>query len=156
MSGTVVRVALDTVIGRPVDEVFDRLTDLDGYSTWMPRTGLFGTCTRIGDAAVAERTRYRDASRIGPWVGEVTEFDRPIRVAFRQTLRWFGIDVMQARPRYVLAAEDGATTVSHAAEAELFGLFRLAKPVTALLARRERRLVLTALKSSLEADKGPP
>jgi uncharacterized protein YndB with AHSA1/START domain len=156
VSSTVVRVARDTTIGRPVDEVFDRLTDLDGYSTWMPRTALFGRCRRIGDAVVAERTRYRDASKIGPWVGEVTEFDRPSHVAFRQTLRWLGIDVMQARPRYVLAAEDGATTVSHVAEAELFGLFRLAKPMTAFLARRERRLVLTALRKSLEADKGPP
>src|SRR5438270_10161143 len=33
-----VRVELDTVIARPIDDVFGRLTDLSEYSRWMPKT----------------------------------------------------------------------------------------------------------------------
>ena len=94
--------------------------------------------------------RYRDSSRIGPWQGRVTAFNRPTQIEFRQTLRWFGQDVLEARPTYVLESNDGATLVRHVAEGALYGIFRAMKPATAMLARRERRLIMEALKASLE------
>ena len=36
-----VRVELDTVIARPIDDVFGRLTHLSEYSCWMPKLGVF-------------------------------------------------------------------------------------------------------------------
>ena len=149
MKTTIVRVARQTTIARPITDVFDRLADIGGYSSWMPRTGLFGSCrTTDGDAD------YWDRSRIGRWRGRVVVIDRPTRIGFRQTLRWFGKDVMEARPSYLLEFEHGVTTVHHVAEGELFGVFRVMKPVTALLAKRERRLILDALTSSLESTGG--
>src|SRR5436190_23306703 len=38
-TGTTVRYETRTAIDRPIDEVFARLTNLDGYRTWMHRTG---------------------------------------------------------------------------------------------------------------------
>src|SRR5262249_22693082 len=38
---TTVRFETRTTIDRPIGEVFARLADLDGYRTWMHRTGLF-------------------------------------------------------------------------------------------------------------------
>jgi hypothetical protein len=61
---------------------------------------------------------------------------------------------MEARPTYLLESDHGATTVLHVAEGELFGMFRAMKPVTALLAKWERRLTVEALKSSLESSDG--
>ena len=41
---TTVRYESRTTIDRPVADVFARLADLDGYGTWMHRTGLFRRC----------------------------------------------------------------------------------------------------------------
>ena len=37
-----IRVELNTVVARPIEDVFGRLTDLSGYSRWMPKLGVFG------------------------------------------------------------------------------------------------------------------
>jgi hypothetical protein len=153
MRSTVVEVERQATIPRPITDVFDRLADIGAYSDWMPRTGLFGSCRPVGDGAVAS---YRDLSRLGPWRGRIVVRDRPTRLAFRQTLRWFGKDVIEARPSYVLESDQGATRVLHVAEAELFGAFRLMKPVTALLARRERRLIVEALQASFGSAQAVP
>jgi hypothetical protein len=36
-----VRVELNAVIARPIEEVFGRLTDISAYSQWMPKLGVF-------------------------------------------------------------------------------------------------------------------
>jgi len=48
----------------------------------------------------------------------------PSRIGFRETLRWFGSDLMEARPEYLLEANRNRTIVHHIAEGELFGLMR--------------------------------
>ena len=79
----------------------------------------------------------------------------PTRIGFRETLRWFGSDMMEARPEYVLEADGDTTVVHHVAVGELFGVMRLVKPVAALLARGERERTVASLKRSLEADRSP-
>jgi uncharacterized protein YndB with AHSA1/START domain len=153
MKSATVRVERQITIDRPITDVFDQLADVDSYSKWMPRTGLFGSCRSTEDGDTAS---YRDASRIGLWRGHIAACDRPNRIVFHQRLRWFGKDVMEARPTYRLEPDHDATSVLHTAEGELLGVFRVMKPATALLARRERRLVLEALKSSLEPTGGAP
>jgi hypothetical protein len=81
---------------------------------------------------------YFDATRMGTFRGEVTDYQPPSRIGFRETLRWFGFDLMEVRPTYVLEADRDRTVVHHVAEGDLFGLMRLMKPVAALLARSER------------------
>ena len=91
-----------TVIQRPVGAVFERLADLPGYTRWMHRTGLFRRCGLTSEAPVRKGTTYFDATRMGTFEGEVTEFVPPSRIAFRETLRWFGSGMTQARPEYFL------------------------------------------------------
>jgi hypothetical protein len=75
-----------------------------------------------------------------------------VRIGFRETLRWFGFDLMEARPDYTLAADRDTTIVHHVAEGGLFGIMRLMKPIAALLARSERARTVESLKRSLESD----
>jgi hypothetical protein len=56
-------------------------------------------------------------------------------LGFRETLRWFGSEVM----------------VHHVAEGELFGWMRLMKPMAALMAKSERARTVGSLKRSLES-----
>ena len=93
-----IRFESQVVIQRPVSEVFERLADLPGYTGWMHRTGLFRRCSLTSEAPIRQGTTYADSTRMGRFNGEVTEFVPPTRIAFRETLSWFGTPLTQARP----------------------------------------------------------
>ena len=86
---------------------------------------------------------------MGTFRGQITDYQPPSRIGFRETLRFFGSDLMEARPEYFLEADRDRTIVHHVAEGELFGLMRLMKPVAALLARSERTRTVESLRRSL-------
>jgi hypothetical protein len=88
---------------------------------------------------------------MGTYHGEVTDFDPPTRIAFRETLRWFGAPPMEARLEYLLDADHEETQVHHIATGTLFGWMRLMKPAAALLAKAERTRTLRSLRRSLES-----
>ena len=150
-ASTTIRFETRTTIDRPISDVFARLADVDGYRTWMRRTGVFRRSGRTSDGPLGPGTAYFDATRMGTFRGEVTDYEPPSRLGFRETLRWFGSDLMEARPAYVLEADRDRTIVHHVAEGELFGMMRLMKPVAALLARSERARTVESLRSSLES-----
>ena len=151
-ASSTVRYESHTTIDRSIADVFARLADLPGYGTWMHRTGLFRRCGQTSDGPLGKGTAYFDASRMGTFRGEVTDFQQPSRIAFRETLRWFGSDVMEARPEYFLEGDHERTIVHHVAVGELFGWMRLMKPAAGLMAKSERARTLGSLKRSLEAD----
>ena len=150
-SSSTVRYEMHTTIDRPVGDVFARLADFDGYRTWMRRTGMFRRSGKTSDGPVRLGATYFDATWMGTFHGEVTECDPPERLAFRETLRWFGSDLMEARPTYILKADAGKTIVHHVAEGELFGIMRLMKPLAASMARSERVRTVKSLRRSLES-----
>jgi hypothetical protein len=80
------------------------------------------------------------------------KFVPPTRIAFRETLRWFGSPMTQARPEYSLEGDESATVVRHVAVGELYGWMRFMKPAAAWMANRERSRTLNSLKRSLESD----
>jgi uncharacterized protein YndB with AHSA1/START domain len=149
---TTVRYETSATIDRPIGDVFARLADLDGYRTWMHRTGLFRRSGQTSDGPLGPGTAYFDATRMGTFRGQVTDYQAPSRIGFREILRWFGSDLMEARPEYFLEADGDRTIVHHTAEGELFGLMRLMKPVAALLARSERTRTVNSLRRSLESE----
>jgi len=151
---SVVRFESRIRIQRPVAEVFERLADLPGYGSWMHRTGLFRRCSLTSEAPVRAGTTYTDATRMGTFTGEVTEYEPPTRLAFCETVSWFGAPVSQARPEYELEGTDGTTVVHHVAVGELYGWMRFIKPGAALMASMERRRTLRSLKRSLESSGG--
>ncbi len=153
-ASTTIRYEARTTIDRPIGDVFARLADLDGYRTWMRRTGLFRRSGQTSDGPLGLGTAYFDATRMGTFRGEVTDYEPPTRIGFRETLRWFGSDLMEARPAFVLESDQDKTIVHQVAEGELFGMMRLMKPVAALLARSERARTVDALRRSLESGPG--
>ena len=148
---TTVRYETRMTIDRPVGDVFARLADLDGYGTWMHRTGLFRRAGQTSDGPLGPGTAYFDATRMGTFRGQITDYQPRSQIRFRETLRWFGSDLMEARPEYILETDRDKTIVHHVAEGELFGMMRLMKPVAALLARSERTRTVESLRRSLES-----
>ena len=80
-----VKVELDTVIARPIDDVFGRLVALSDYSRWMPKLGVFITSNQTSEGPVGVGTTYYDKGWMGSFVGEIVEFHAPTRVAFRRS-----------------------------------------------------------------------
>ena len=39
-----IRVEMNTLVARPIEDIFGRLTDLSDYSRWMPKLGIFVRC----------------------------------------------------------------------------------------------------------------
>src|SRR3954451_14472838 len=154
MAGSVIRFEAQTVIRRPANEVFERLADLTGYREWMHRDGVFGGTGLTSPLPARPGTPYVDRTRMGRFVGEVTEHVRTSRLAFSETFSIFGHPLTQARPSYVLEVDGDSTVVHHTAEAELYGVARLFKPVAARIVTRERSHTLASLKRSLEDSPG--
>ena len=152
MAASVVRFESRTAIRRPASEVFERLADLPGYRQWMHRDGLFAGTELTSLPPIRAGTTYVDRTRMGRFVGEVTEHVPATRIAFSETLTWFGRPLTQARPSYVLEADGDSTMVHHVAEGELYGPMRLLKPAAAWMATRERTHTLASLKRSLEGE----
>jgi uncharacterized protein YndB with AHSA1/START domain len=146
-----VRYEATTTIDRPIGEVFARLANLNAYGTWMHRTGLFRRTGQTSDGPLGAGTVYFDATRMGTFRGEVTDYQPPSRIGFRETLRWFGSELMEARPEFSLEAQGDRTIVHHVAEGDLFGVMRLMKPVAALMARVERSRTVESLRRSLKS-----
>ncbi|HET8662920.1 MAG TPA: SRPBCC family protein [Nocardioides sp.] len=153
MAASIVRFESQVVIQRPLGEVFERLADLEAYAGWMHRTGLFRRCRLTSEPPVHAGTTYVDSTRMGAFRGEVTEFEPPKKLAFRETLSWFGSPMSQARPGYALEGDENSTVVHHVAEGELYGLMRLMKPAAAWMANRERSSTLRSLERSFESEK---
>jgi uncharacterized protein YndB with AHSA1/START domain len=145
-----VRVELDTVIARPIDEVFARITNLSDYARWMPNLDLFIRSGQTSEEPMRVGTTYYDKGWMGTYHGEVVEFRPPTRVVFRETLRWLGVRVAEARPIYELVSTGAGTEVHHIGEGKFFGIFQVMNPMGAWLARGERKRTVEALKQSLE------
>jgi uncharacterized protein YndB with AHSA1/START domain len=150
MSG--VRVEIDEVVARPIEQVFERATDLSQYAEWMPHNGVFKTCSDVSEGPVRPGTTYLDRGRMGSFHGVVSEFERPSRVTYKETLRWFGAPVVVARIEYAFSPDPRGTAVHHVAESELHGVFKLMRPMVAVIGRGERQRTVTALKRSLESE----
>lgn len=146
-----IRVEIETTIDCPIDEVFDRLININDYSQWLPQDGIFRSTNQLSEGQIGLGTTYIDQTTVGTFQGEIIAFERPTTVVFCHRLHWLGMAVMETRPGYELQAIDGSTKLHHTAEGRLFGLFKLMHPRAASIARKERNRTVNALKQSLEA-----
>lgn len=147
----VIEFELTRTVHAPIDEVFARLVDINGYNDWMPHKGsIFRRTeqTSPGDPAVG--TTFLDATSFGPTPGEITELDAPHTLVFH----WWdksksGSLKAEGWPGYSLEAVDqGATLVRHHARMKTYSAYRLATPIFRRLAVRERTATINALAAS--------
>ena len=144
---------LERTIRAPIDQVFARLIDFDGYGEWMTDRASMLTRTRqTSPGSPTVGTTYVDETSRGALPGEIVEFGAPHTVVFH----WWdkskkGKTRFEGWPGYALhASGQDATTVRHHAKLSLYGIFGLAAPVFKRLALQERTVTIDALKASFE------
>lgn len=148
---------IERTIAAPIDQVFSRLVDIDGYDEWMPSKGTILKRTRqTSPGEVGLGTTFLDETTYGPTPGEIVELDAPREVVFH----WWdksraGKLRTEGWPGYSLQTTGTQTLVRHHAKLNLYGAYRLAAPLFRRLAVRERTVTLEALKASFEPISSP-
>lgn len=146
-----IRLRFERHIARPIEEVFARLVDIDGYEDWLPHSSVFrgGGLATPGEE-VGEGTEFTDETPVGTFEGRITSYEAPRRVAFEQRLFWFGKPVFDSRPSYLLEPTDEGTHLTHNAEGRLHGIYQVTEPLLRRVAIRERSRIVDELKRSIE------
>ena len=147
----VVEFELERVVHAPIEQVFARLADIEGYNEWMSAKGSILKHTQLtspGEPRLG--TTFVDETKYGPTPGEIVEFEPPHTLVFH----WWeknkrGQPTMEGWPGYELSAEgESATRVRHYARLQTHGFWRAATPFLRRLALRERTVTLEALQAS--------
>jgi uncharacterized protein YndB with AHSA1/START domain len=144
---------LERTIRAPIEQVFARLVDIEGYNDWMAGTGSLLKHTRQtspGEPTVG--TTFVDETSQGPAPGEIAEMEAPHTIV----LHWWdrskpGKLRFEGWPSYHLQSSgDGQTLVHHRGKLVSYGLWRLGRPIWRRFAVKERTVTVDALKASFE------
>ncbi|HEX5857110.1 MAG TPA: SRPBCC family protein [Microbacterium sp.] len=154
----VIEFELTRTVRAGIQDVFDRLADIEGYNEWMPRKGSMLRRTRqTSPGAPGLGTTFLDETTAGPTPGEISEFEPPHTLVFH----WWdrskaGRLRLEGWPGYRLDEEhDGSTVVRHSARLETHGAYRLATPLLRRIAKKERTATLEALVASFGRGGSP-
>ena len=143
-----VRVETSVVVDRPVEELFEVVTDVETYSLWMP--GCLGA-KQTSEGPMGVGTTYTDG---GQFLGRRVE--ETLVVTTHESNRKFGVKTtsvpMRGEGAYTFEPVEGGTKVTLVGEVELGGFFKLAKPIVERAIKRQGEGNLAGLKDLLEAQ----
>jgi uncharacterized protein YndB with AHSA1/START domain len=149
----VIEFDLTRTVHAGIEDVFARLSDINGHNDWMPKSGSMLRRTRQTSAgAPALGTTYLDETSFGPTPGEIAQFEQPHTLVYH----WWdrsksGKLKLEGWPAYRLETTDGGSTlVRHHATLHTHGMYRFAAPVLRRIAMKERAATLEALAASFE------
>jgi uncharacterized protein YndB with AHSA1/START domain len=144
---------LERTVHAPIDQVFARLVDIDGYNAWMPKKGTMLKRTRQtspGEPTVG--TTFVDETTQGDMPGDIAALESPHTLVYH----WWetskkGTFTFEGWPSYTLqpAGED-STLVRHHAKLTMYGIYALGAPIFRRLAVKERTVTIDALTASFE------
>jgi uncharacterized protein YndB with AHSA1/START domain len=139
-------------IARSPEAVYQVLSDLHGYPSWLSNSNLFQETREISDNPVKVGTTYVDKGPSSVMKGVVTELERYSRIAFHQVIRIVGKDVLVIAPRYTLQPEGDGTLVARELTLQMHGLLWFLQPILVLMIRREDERILQQLKRYMETQ----
>jgi carbon monoxide dehydrogenase subunit G len=134
------------------EAVFDLLSDLHGYDTWLPRAADYEGTSEISPPPVAVGTTYVEESRQGVRHGIVTVLDRPNVISFRQpmTLRPRIAGTIECTVTLSVARRGDGARVTRTVELGLPWQLALLRSLVVGRYSRESERMLHALKAHAE------
>jgi uncharacterized protein YndB with AHSA1/START domain len=141
------RAKMSVVVNRPIEEVFQFISDLENDPKWHPRCI---ESQKISDGPSGIGARYREVYRFmgkSEIVMEITEFVANRKIAFK------GTPSGPMEPRDVIECEplNGGTKITYTAEPKTRGLFKLIDPLFSLMTKSELKKILAELEPALES-----
>ena len=146
-----VKVKIIFFVEKPIEQVFELVSDISGYRRWAPEKSKFFIENKItSEGPIGLGTTYIDQLRWrGKSTGEIVQYQPPSKIKFQQKTL-FGIPVFRSKFKYTLKARQNSTEVIHRAEAIPCGFFKLLEPVLSMIVRSERERTCQAIKRVLE------
>ncbi len=143
-----IRIETRVVINRPIDEVFEFVSDVENNSLWQSST-IEGKQTSLGSLAMGT-TIMTISSYLGlriktDW--EVIEYE-PHKKYVAKSISGRG----QAKGTWAFESVANGTRVDLEAEMGLSGLFRIVEPMLKIIGQRETEKEFAALRELLEAQ----
>lgn len=132
----------------PAETIFDVIIDFRGQDRWLTRSSAFHGTTEVSSDPVVLGTTYREPGPFGIRHGEVTEFERPVKITFHQpmTMRLHA-GTADVTLRYRLTPGAESTRVTRVVTLGIPWSLRLVQPVLVRAFRIESRRTLLALKA---------
>jgi uncharacterized protein YndB with AHSA1/START domain len=144
---------IERTIRAPIEEVFARLIDIDGYNAWMAGTGsMLRQTHQTSPGPPAVGTTFVDETSQGSMPGEILELKAPDSIVFH----WWersrsGKLKFEGWPSYRLELSGEAETlVRHRGKLVSYGAWRLGTPIWRRFAIKERTTTVDALRASFE------
>ena len=147
-----IKVAIKFNVPKPVETVFELISDIPNYSNWVPANSNFFIETKVtSEGKIGLGSTYTDKLRgFVTSYGEIVRFIPPYEIELFEKKTFFGIRLFEANFSYILKTIGEGTEVSHEASANPCGLFKLLSPINSLVVNSERKLTCNAIKSLLE------
>lgn len=141
-------------VSAPIEEVFARLSDIEGHNEWMPQDGssIRSRSEKTSPGETGLGTTYVDYTKFGATPGEIAVFEPPTRLVYHwQDSTRAGRVSMEGWLDYTLEAQgDRATVVRHSVRLAAHRFYNVVLPVFSVVAKRERKVVLLGLARSFE------
>ena len=149
-----VKVEITFLVDKPIEHVFDLVSDISGYRRWAPDKSNFFIENKItSEGPIGPGTTYLDRLRWwGKSIGKIVQYRPPSEIMFEQKTL-FGIPVFHAEFKYSLKALRNSTEVIHTTEAVPYGFFKLFEPILSHIVRSERERTCQAIKEFFEHRK---
>ena len=126
------------VINKPVEEVFDFLTDAGSWAEWNP---TILSSRWVGDQPIGNGAKFEWRLRgVGTVVQELGEFEPDVQARILTDLKQ-----VKGGHRFRLTAEGDATRIDHELEIIPQGIFRLFGPMLVMNGRKNLRDTTNAI-----------
>ena len=146
-----IKVEIIFLVEKPIENVFELISDISGYRGWAPDKSKFFIENKItSEGHLGLGTTYIDRLRwCGKSIGEIVQYQPPFEIKFQQKTL-IGIPVFDAKLKYTLKALQNCTEIMHKADAIPLGFFKLLEPIISIIVRSERERTCQAIKRALE------
>ena len=146
-----VKVKIIFLVEKPIEHVFELISDISGYRRWVPDKSKYFIENKItSEGLIGLGTTYIDQLRWwGKSIGEIVQYQPPSKIKFQQKTL-FGLPVFRAKIKYTLKALQNCTEVIHEVEAIPYGFFKLLEQILSIIVRSERERTCQAIKRALE------
>jgi hypothetical protein len=147
----VVKVNITFLVKKPVDHVFELISDIANYSRWAPTKSQFFIENKItSEGPIGLGTTYFDRLKwSGKAIGEIVEFQPPFKIKFQQRTS-FGFLAYNMSIAYTFKSIQNYTEIVHKVEVEPSWLIKIFEPILSFAIRAERERTCKAIKQWLE------
>jgi uncharacterized protein YndB with AHSA1/START domain len=139
-------------VGRPRNEVFEFLTNVENLPRWQSEVV---SVERLTSGPLRIGAQFSETAKVGPWrlviVGSVTDIKPNERFAFQAR----SSGPLDCEVHFDLQPVAGGTRVTVSGTARLKGFWRLLQPLLAGELRKQTRTELATMKLLLEAQPAP-